>query len=166
MMMRMDGGAILGLQIRMFCPHAYICSNFPTGDGQSKGRGQRNGKNPGWLISFHESVSVASSSISHSQASHRLRQISDQLEATKSTKPAQVRKENDPNLFPIFRIFQKQIFVQFFQLQIGQIFKHCISPYLLASYYINFSGKRVMNCSFVFSLSPISSCNISLCCYN
>ena len=107
MMMRMDGGAILGLQIRMFCPHAYICSNFPAGDGQSKGRGQRNGKNPGLEISFHESVSVASSSISHSQASHRLRQISDQLEATKSTKPAQVRKENDPKICPTVRIFQK-----------------------------------------------------------
>ena len=102
MMMRMEGGAILGLQIRMFCPRAYICSNFPAGDGQSKGRGQRNGKNPGWEISFHESVSVASSSISHSQASHRLRQISDQLEATKSTKPAQVRKENDPIFFSNF----------------------------------------------------------------
>ena len=165
MMMRMDGGAILGLQIRMFCPRAYICSNFPAGDGQSKGRGQRNGKNPGLEISFHESVSVASSSISHSQASHRLRQISDQLEATKSTKPAQVRKENDPKICPTVQIFQK-ILVQFFQLQIGQIFKDYIYPSLLASYLLtitNFFRQHVMNCAFVFSLSPISSCNISLC---
>ena len=158
MMMRMEGGAILGLQIQMFCPRAYICSNFPAGDGQSKGRGQRNGKNPGWEISFHESVSVALSPIlrrvigcARSATNWRQQNLRSQRRFAKKTIQKFVQLSGS----------SKKILVQFFQLQIGQIFKDYISPSLLASYLLtitNFFRQHVMNCAFVFSLSPISSC--------